>query len=342
MNTGSRMEEYRALIRDAHSVLSSDIPPDEIDPLDPIESAIAFEERKKQWLFATAQKLSAMTGYQVSLLSDDEQRVRDNLISGSEGLLAIREQGTMSTATGLIKLRGNEELSTAGQQPADESADPTWSKIMAWGFGVCLATGLAGPVTTGSNIPAFVAWLNPELRNILLEISVYELGRYIGAGIGGAIVPAILVYGIYWGIRRLIKPRSKINWNALLGLCIAFGAMSVAGIYQSASQKVQSSTLIDANETPPLSLEAIGNEPQLSADEQRLIQQYRELNGQCRGGGEPVEVTQLACFHRDGMTETMAAANLCFGRAWQRTEAEMEWHRCGANSIREFRGHNTK
>lgn len=203
---------------------------------------------------------------------------------------------------------------------------------MAWGFGICLAIGLVSPIRPGSSTPAFVGWLKPEPRSILLENPTFELAGYIGQGLGGAIVPAILVYGIYWGIQRLIKPRPKINWNALLGLCIAFGAMSLAGNYQSASQQRQSTTLIDANETPPLSSEAIGNEPQLSADVQRMVQRYRELNGQCRGGTESVEATQFACFSRDRFAEAMSAANLCFGRTWQRTEAEMEWHRCELDS----------
>lgn len=238
MPEDSTFEDCRSLIREAHSVLKSEIPRSEIGALDPMESAIVFGEQKKQWLFAAAQKLSAMTNYQVSLLSEGEQSVRNNLISGSEGLLAIRSEAEINQAATLAQLRGDRE--TGGSFNKNElpegSPHPTWANIVAWGFGVCLLTGLARPMRPGSDKSALSGWLAPETRNVLLENPVFELAVYMGVGIGGAIGPAILAYGIYWGIRHLIKPRTKINWSALLGLSIAFGAMSVLGSYSNTTE----------------------------------------------------------------------------------------------------------
>ena len=243
MPAGSTIEECRSLIRDAHSVLKSEIPPSAIDALDPMESALAFEEQKKQWLFAAAQKLSAMTNYQVSLLSVEEQRVRNNLISGSEGLLAIRNKAEIDRTTALAQLRTDRENrgSSGTNDVPGEKLQPTRSKIIAWGFGVCLLTGLARPIRPGSNTPALFGWIAPETRSILLEDPIYRLAELLGFGLG-AILPAIIVYGIYWGIRHLIKPRKKINWSALLGLSVAFGAMSVMGSYRHSGEKHDNST----------------------------------------------------------------------------------------------------
>ena len=304
----SKFEECRRLIQDADSALKLEMPPSEVDPLDPMERALRSEEQKKLWLFAAAQKLSAMTNYQVSLLSEKEQSVRSNLISGSEGLLAIPNKAEIDRAAALGQLRTDREgkgssgpneawplsnkidpnlkrfafdrlanhdacLKSEGIDPrskqalqnllsagiplalieefdrdqsylrespslnetAEESSQTSLVEILSWGFGVCLATGLAAPIMPGSNTPALLSWIDPETRNSLLENPVYHLAGYMGGGLGGAIVPAILVYGIYWGIRRLIKPRTKINWGAILGLGIAFGTMSVLGSYSNST-----------------------------------------------------------------------------------------------------------
>lgn len=155
------------------------------------------------------------------------------------------QQRIASSSVGIFSTLPDDDSSEIAQEAGTirNHAEPSWLKIISWALAVCLATGLASPLTSSSKTPTLLGWFAPETRSILLEDPIMELVSYLGFGLGGAIGPAILAYGIYWGIRHLIKPRTKINWSALLGLSIAFGAMSVLGSYSSTTASNDNSEL---------------------------------------------------------------------------------------------------
>lgn len=68
-------------------------------------------------------------------------------------------------------------------------------------------------------------------------------------------------------------------------------------------------------------------------DPAALRRKWDRENERCRGGSGDDDATQAACDAREGLTEQLAAAGWCYGK---RGEAghQMQWHRCGRNSLR--------
>lgn len=66
----------------------------------------------------------------------------------------------------------------------------------------------------------------------------------------------------------------------------------------------------------------------------KLIEQWSELNGRCRGGSGDDPKTLKACDLRDNLDASkMKPRNLCYGKEGQ-SGYQYEWHRCVAESLR--------
>lgn len=70
----------------------------------------------------------------------------------------------------------------------------------------------------------------------------------------------------------------------------------------------------------------------LSASQDALLEQYRDLESACRGGTGFNAERMHICARRDQMLPQMRSAELCIGREGDQSEAEMEWHVCRPDS----------
>jgi hypothetical protein len=76
----------------------------------------------------------------------------------------------------------------------------------------------------------------------------------------------------------------------------------------------------------------VSNQNAWTAEEQNLITEAANINSQCRGGSGDDPMTDWACENRDSYYERLRKIGICFGREGQ-YGAEMDFHRCGADSF---------
>ena len=65
-----------------------------------------------------------------------------------------------------------------------------------------------------------------------------------------------------------------------------------------------------------------------------LVEQYRNEDDECRGGGGGAAKIQHHCAVRNAMDYVMDEAGLCYGKKYDVTMADMEWHLCTNDSNR--------
>ena len=66
-----------------------------------------------------------------------------------------------------------------------------------------------------------------------------------------------------------------------------------------------------------------------------MISAEHDLDVMCRGG-DPEEFTTVeACKQRNKLVKALHDKNYCYGKKGQ-TAANMQWHKCGPHSLREF------
>ncbi|MCC4258588.1 MULTISPECIES: hypothetical protein [Sphingobium] len=73
--------------------------------------------------------------------------------------------------------------------------------------------------------------------------------------------------------------------------------------------------------------------PEWTAKETALINDWRRLNEQCRGGSGDDPATLKACEDREDATTRLQNAGICYGEAGQ-SGYQMTIHRCNERSIR--------
>ena len=66
-----------------------------------------------------------------------------------------------------------------------------------------------------------------------------------------------------------------------------------------------------------------------------MISAEHDLDVMCRGGSPEEFVTVEACKQRDKLVKTLHGKSYCYGKKGQ-AGANMQWHKCGPNSLREF------
>lgn len=268
MDAKAKLQESREIIRSAQDVLKNEVRADDLDMLDPIESVHEFHEMKRQWLFASALHLAAMTDDEVAQLTHDEQRIRKNLIQGAIGLRKIREINERNLQEGLDEIRVNFDSNKEMNKSRSNTTVFTHnaSKIIIFGLAISLFTGLARPISSNSSTPGILGWIVPETRSILLESPLEFIAEYIGFGIGGAILPAVVLYGVYWCIKSIFKPGYMINWWAVLTLSAIFSLFSVVSSYRYADATPLEGVSQDVDQTamqgpsyaaPPLELPTV-------------------------------------------------------------------------------------
>lgn len=81
--------------------------------------------------------------------------------------------------------------------------------------------------------------------------------------------------------------------------------------------------------------EPIPQKTSWSPSEEKLIEEYSNLNSDCRGSSDPA-VSDPACSERDKpnsvLKRRLRAANICLGRESDESAADNEFHRCTADS----------
>ena len=70
-----------------------------------------------------------------------------------------------------------------------------------------------------------------------------------------------------------------------------------------------------------------------------LIELWYDANSRCRGGSGDSALTDAACSERDRYTSRLDALDRCYGKRGQ-IGAEMKWHVCASDSLRDTRLHN--
>jgi hypothetical protein len=70
-----------------------------------------------------------------------------------------------------------------------------------------------------------------------------------------------------------------------------------------------------------------------------LIELWYDANSRCRGGRGDSPLTDAACSERERYDARLDALNRCYGKRGQ-IGAEMKWHMCSSDSIRDTRPHN--
>jgi hypothetical protein len=65
-----------------------------------------------------------------------------------------------------------------------------------------------------------------------------------------------------------------------------------------------------------------------------MISAEHDLDVMCRGGSSEEFTTVEACKARDKLVKALYGKNYCFGKKEQ-PGADMQWHKCGRNSLRE-------
>lgn len=76
-----------------------------------------------------------------------------------------------------------------------------------------------------------------------------------------------------------------------------------------------------------------GRAGQFSAEQDRLLTEYGDINSQCRGGTGDAAGTWHACAKRDVLGPKMRDANLCHGTLSDQSSADMTWHICRQDSL---------
>ena len=66
-----------------------------------------------------------------------------------------------------------------------------------------------------------------------------------------------------------------------------------------------------------------------------MISAEHDLDIMCRGGSPEDFTTVEACKQRDKLVKALHGASYCYGKKGQ-ISANMQWHKCGPNSLREF------
>ena len=66
-----------------------------------------------------------------------------------------------------------------------------------------------------------------------------------------------------------------------------------------------------------------------------MISAEHDLDVMCRGGAPGEFVTVEACKQRDKLVKALHDKSYCYGKKGQ-ADANMQWHKCGPNSLREF------
>jgi hypothetical protein len=66
-----------------------------------------------------------------------------------------------------------------------------------------------------------------------------------------------------------------------------------------------------------------------------MIAAEHDLDVMCRGGSPEEFTTVEACKQRDKLVKALYDKGYCHGKKGQ-TSADMQWHKCGPNSLREF------
>ena len=65
-----------------------------------------------------------------------------------------------------------------------------------------------------------------------------------------------------------------------------------------------------------------------------MISAEHDLDVMCRGGSSEEFTTVEACKQRDKLVKALHGAAYCYGKKGQ-SSANMQWHKCGANSLRD-------
>jgi hypothetical protein len=97
---------------------------------------------------------------------------------------------------------------------------------------------------------------------------------------------------------------------------------------QNAGLSANSSTN-ESTESKPADSPASG----WTQEEAAMIDQWRHLNEQCRGGSGDNPATMEACDARDTASARLRTAGICYGRQGQ-YGYQMEMHRCDGQSLR--------
>jgi hypothetical protein len=66
-----------------------------------------------------------------------------------------------------------------------------------------------------------------------------------------------------------------------------------------------------------------------------MISAEHDLDVMCRGGSPEEFTTVEACKRRDKLVNALYGKGYCYGKKGQ-PGADMQWHKCGPNSLREF------
>ena len=66
-----------------------------------------------------------------------------------------------------------------------------------------------------------------------------------------------------------------------------------------------------------------------------MISAEHDLDVMCRGGSPEEFTTVEACKQRDKLVKMLRGNGFCYGKKGQ-IGANMQWHKCGPNSLREF------
>lgn len=100
-------------------------------------------------------------------------------------------------------------------------------------------------------------------------------------------------------------------------------------------QKAATPTTDEAAAAETADAEPIRQKSDWSPSEERLIEEYSNLNSDCRGSSDP-KVSDPACLERDkpnsALKRKLRTANICLGRESDESAAENEFHRCTADS----------
>lgn len=87
---------------------------------------------------------------------------------------------------------------------------------------------------------------------------------------------------------------------------------------------------------PSADQEDISMAPTLTPEQERLVDDYWQINSNCRGGSGDAARTWHECARRDVLQPIMRQAGLCLGKV-NEAVVDNEWHLCNADSIDHFR-----
>jgi len=93
-----------------------------------------------------------------------------------------------------------------------------------------------------------------------------------------------------------------------------------------------SSSEIGAEETAAAADVAPPVQSAWTVEETVMIDEWRRLNEQCRGGSGDDPATMAACDQREAATARLKAAGICYGKEGQ-AGYQMTMHRCDGQSL---------